>query len=205
MSATPRFLPAGDRALVVEYGDTIDPGINARVRGVALLLEQAGRDGILELVPTYRSLMIHFDPQFLAADALERLVLEADSRLALGCAAASAHRGSADGVRRRGRARPGRRGGAREPPRGRGRGHPRRHRLSRLHDGLHAGVPVSGRHVGAYCRRRASERRAPSCLPGRSALPARKRASIRRTARVGGGSSAERRCACSTSRARRPP
>jgi KipI family sensor histidine kinase inhibitor len=81
MSPAPRFLVAGDRALVVEYGDAIDPDINARVRGLAVLLEQAALDGVIELVPTYRSLMIHYDQRRLAADALERHVREADSRL----------------------------------------------------------------------------------------------------------------------------
>lgn len=83
MHRTLRFLPAGDRALVVEYGDTIDAGVNARVHGLAVLLDRASCAGILELVPTYRSLLIHFDPGAVPVLALERLVRDADASLPL--------------------------------------------------------------------------------------------------------------------------
>jgi KipI family sensor histidine kinase inhibitor len=61
-----RFLPAGEACLVVELGDTIDPAINERVRRLALALEGAGLPGLLEAVPTYRSVALLLDP--LAAD-----------------------------------------------------------------------------------------------------------------------------------------
>jgi len=81
MGGVPRFLPAGDRALVVEYGDTIDPAINARVRALAAVIALDAHAGVVETVPTYRSLMIHYDPFVLHADALEQLVRDADARL----------------------------------------------------------------------------------------------------------------------------
>jgi KipI family sensor histidine kinase inhibitor len=54
-----RLLPAGDAALTVEFGDSIDPAINARV----LALDSALRDRpwLIETVPTYRSLLIYYD------------------------------------------------------------------------------------------------------------------------------------------------
>ena len=63
MSATPgtRILPSGDAALVVEFGDTVDPGLNAAV--LALDAALAGEPGIVEAVPTYRSLLVHYDPR----------------------------------------------------------------------------------------------------------------------------------------------
>jgi inhibitor of KinA len=66
----PRYLPAGESALVVEFGDTIDPKIHDRVLALDAALQQAIWDGVIETVPTYRSLMIHFNPRRLTAEAL---------------------------------------------------------------------------------------------------------------------------------------
>jgi inhibitor of KinA len=73
----PRYLPAGESALVVEFGATIDPRIHDRVLALDAAVQRANFEGVTETVPTYRSLMIHFDPRRLAAetlvDALARL------------------------------------------------------------------------------------------------------------------------------------
>ena len=65
-----RFLPAGETALVVEFGAVIDPALNDKVLAFDQALAAAAIPGIVETVPTYRSLMIHFDPRQLATDAL---------------------------------------------------------------------------------------------------------------------------------------
>lgn len=70
MAATPRFLHAGEAALVVEFGAAIDPALNDDVRAFDCAVAQAAIPGVVETVPTYRSLMIHFDPQRLGAEAL---------------------------------------------------------------------------------------------------------------------------------------
>ena len=61
MADSPRFLP-GDSALVVEFGDQIDPVVNARVQALMAAIEVTGLTGIREMVPTFRSLAIHFNP-----------------------------------------------------------------------------------------------------------------------------------------------
>jgi inhibitor of KinA len=66
----PHFLPAGDTALVVEYGETVDPVINRRVRQLAVAVDANRLAGIIDLVPTMRSLMIHYDPLVLSQAAL---------------------------------------------------------------------------------------------------------------------------------------
>lgn len=58
----PSYWPAGDAALGVEFGQTIDPAINRQVHALARLLDQAPLPGIIETVPTYCSLLIHYDP-----------------------------------------------------------------------------------------------------------------------------------------------
>jgi len=57
-----RMLNAGERGLVVEFGNTIDPAINALVHRLAKILIGEMKDAILEVVPTYRSLFVYFNP-----------------------------------------------------------------------------------------------------------------------------------------------
>jgi len=57
-----RFLPAGDTALVVEFGDVIDRALSERVLRLGAALRAAGIPGLIEVVPTYRSLLVRYDP-----------------------------------------------------------------------------------------------------------------------------------------------
>jgi inhibitor of KinA len=57
-----RFLPCGDTALAVELGDRVDRRVSALVLALASRVKAAGLAGIVEIVPTFRSLMIHYDP-----------------------------------------------------------------------------------------------------------------------------------------------
>ncbi len=65
-----RFLLAGDTALSVEFGNEISETINARVRAFGIALDQSSIPGIVETVPTYRSLMIHYDPETILCEPL---------------------------------------------------------------------------------------------------------------------------------------
>ncbi len=65
-----RFLPAGDTAVAAEFGNEISESVNRRVHAFAKLLKAAGIPGIRELVPTYRSLMIHYDPRVIRYEPL---------------------------------------------------------------------------------------------------------------------------------------
>lgn len=60
--ATPRYLPFGDCALLVEFGDTISPEVNRRVIALNETIAHAKILGAKETVPTYRSLLIRYDP-----------------------------------------------------------------------------------------------------------------------------------------------
>ncbi len=69
-----RLLAAGDTALTVELGDAVDPRINARVLSLDKALAETSLAGIVETVPTYRSLQIHFDPDRLDSEELRRTI-----------------------------------------------------------------------------------------------------------------------------------
>lgn len=61
-TATARFLAAGDTALVVELGETVDRTVSAQVLALSARVEAARLPGVIETVPTFRSLMVHYNP-----------------------------------------------------------------------------------------------------------------------------------------------
>src|SRR5262249_40326609 len=65
-----RLLPAGDTALVVEFGDQVDRALNTWVLALDRRLRQMQIEGIVDYVPTFRSLLVHYDPLLLPAAAL---------------------------------------------------------------------------------------------------------------------------------------
>lgn len=69
-----RLLPAGDTALVVEFGDRIDRRLNKLVLALSWHLNEAGIEGVIEVVPTFRSLMVHYDPLTLPSAVLIRRI-----------------------------------------------------------------------------------------------------------------------------------
>ena len=62
----------GDRGLLVEFGDEISREINEKVRRMALAVQDDIREGIVEVVPTYRSLLITYNPLLLPVEDLKK-------------------------------------------------------------------------------------------------------------------------------------
>ena len=58
----PRFLPLGDGSLTIEFGNEVSEEINDRVYELYRLLKEEKWKEIRDLIPTYRSLTICFDP-----------------------------------------------------------------------------------------------------------------------------------------------
>ena len=71
-----RFVPAGDKAFVIEMDTGISPEINRKVHNLFLAIEKQGIPGVLDMVPTYRSLLINYDPLTLPSSELEEWVRE---------------------------------------------------------------------------------------------------------------------------------
>jgi len=66
-----RFYYMGDRGLLLEFGDEIAPEINEKVRRMALAIRREVIEGIIEIVPTYRSLLIIYNPLIISLKGLE--------------------------------------------------------------------------------------------------------------------------------------
>lgn len=60
-----RFLTLGDCAITVEFGNDISIETNSKVAALCKSLQERPIDGIVELVPTYRSLTIHYHPEII--------------------------------------------------------------------------------------------------------------------------------------------
>lgn len=71
----------GDRGLLVEFGNDISPEVNEKVRRIALALQREHLEGIVEMVPTYRSLLIIYNALILTIDALKKRVTRIEEGL----------------------------------------------------------------------------------------------------------------------------
>jgi KipI family sensor histidine kinase inhibitor len=58
----PIFRIAGDRGLLMEFGDTVDPGINRKIRAVTMAIDARPPEGVVEIIPTYCSIILVYDP-----------------------------------------------------------------------------------------------------------------------------------------------
>ena len=56
------FLPSGDTGLTVQLGHSVDNATSARVISLRAAIDEAQLEGVIETVPTYRSLLVHYDP-----------------------------------------------------------------------------------------------------------------------------------------------
>jgi KipI family sensor histidine kinase inhibitor len=65
-----KVLIAGDTALAIEFGDGVDRQLSAWVLALARRLNEVRLEGVIETVPTFRSLMVYYDPIVLPIAAL---------------------------------------------------------------------------------------------------------------------------------------
>jgi len=66
----PVYRLAGDRGLLVDFGEGIDPGVNEKVRAMARALEKQRLNGVMEMIPTYRSILFFYDPSLTDPETL---------------------------------------------------------------------------------------------------------------------------------------
>jgi len=76
-----RYLISGDRGLVVEFGNIISETVNKKVRNLYLAIQKGHIKGINEMIPTYRSLLIHYNPIEIEIDNLIEKLMEIEKAL----------------------------------------------------------------------------------------------------------------------------
>lgn len=70
---------SGEGAFVVEFGDTIDADVSRRVARLAAAFDTLSPAGLLEVVPTFRSVLVEFDPDVTCEAALLDILSESDA------------------------------------------------------------------------------------------------------------------------------
>lgn len=68
--------PLGDAALAVEFGQSIDPEINDQVRTLHEDLQANPLLGVVETVPTYRSLVVYYRPDLIGWEGIHRALCQ---------------------------------------------------------------------------------------------------------------------------------
>ena len=65
-----RICPVGDSAITVEFGKSIDPAVNAMVHALRSFLDGEQVLGISDMIPTFCSLLISYDPGIIRYEEL---------------------------------------------------------------------------------------------------------------------------------------
>jgi len=76
-----RILVSSDRSLCVELGNAISEEINHQVRAYTLVAEAADISGVVEYVPTYRSVTVHYRPEVIGYAGLKQRLLDLTGRM----------------------------------------------------------------------------------------------------------------------------
>lgn len=69
-----KIYPAGDMALSVDFGNVISEEINDQVMHLKHVLQEKNIPGIRELLPSYRALLVRYDPMQLSFAQLSELI-----------------------------------------------------------------------------------------------------------------------------------
>lgn len=75
------FRLVGDRGLLMEYGDVIDPAVNQKVRSISIVAKQDMPPGVIEIIPAYRSIMIIYNPSVTKPQKLQDAFISLEKRL----------------------------------------------------------------------------------------------------------------------------
>ena len=75
------FRITGDCGLLVEYGEAIEPAVNQKVRSMAIVMQNDMPGGVMEIIPTYRSILICYDPLITNPSILKETLSYLESNL----------------------------------------------------------------------------------------------------------------------------
>jgi len=64
----PKFLPGGDRYVLVEFGNEMNLELNFTAQGLATKIEEQKTKGIVETAPCFASMLVHYEPNDISFD-----------------------------------------------------------------------------------------------------------------------------------------
>jgi urea carboxylase len=68
----PKFLPAGDRFVLIEFGNEMNLELNFIAQGLTAIIASQKIAGVVETAPSFASLLIHYDPDKISFEDLRR-------------------------------------------------------------------------------------------------------------------------------------
>jgi KipI family sensor histidine kinase inhibitor len=74
MHFKPRIVALGDSAILIQLGEEIDLAVNRHVHALAGLVETSAVAGIIETVPAYATLLVHYDPLVLSFSQIKNIL-----------------------------------------------------------------------------------------------------------------------------------
>jgi len=81
MLTRPRIVPLGDSSVLVQFGNEINISVNRRVHALASLVDASSMPGVVETVPAYGTLLVHYDPLILSFTQIKNILQEKISQV----------------------------------------------------------------------------------------------------------------------------
>ena len=78
----PRYLPGGDRYMLVEFGNEMNLELNFMAQGLAAAILEARIAGVIETAPCFASMLVHYEPEIIGFDDLRAELSRLGSELA---------------------------------------------------------------------------------------------------------------------------
>ena len=66
-----KILTAGDSSILIQFGNAIDPDINARIAATVQLMKEQHIEGVVDIIPAFCSLLINYDPRVISYDEMK--------------------------------------------------------------------------------------------------------------------------------------
>ena len=76
MHFKPRIVALGDSSILIQRGEETDLAVNKRVHALAGLVEASAIVGVIETVPAYATLLVHYDPLLLSYTQIKIILQE---------------------------------------------------------------------------------------------------------------------------------
>ena len=65
-----KILTAGDSSILIQFGNAIDPDINARIAATVQLMKEQHIEGVVDIIPAFCSLLINYDPRVISYEEM---------------------------------------------------------------------------------------------------------------------------------------
>ena len=66
-----KIMTAGDSSILIQFGNSIDPDINARIAATVQLMKEQHIEGVVDIIPAFCSLLINYDPRVISYDEMK--------------------------------------------------------------------------------------------------------------------------------------